>query len=54
MAVETTEGDEISTLHRLRSTALLVALVVALGAVGAAIVGVLIVSTVSLLNRALG
>lgn len=54
MARETSEDDGVSTLHRLRSTALLVVLVVGLGAVSAAIVGVLIVSVISLLNHALG
>lgn len=54
MARETSEDDRVSTLRRLRSTVLLMVLVVGLGAVSAAIIGVLIVSLSSLLNHALG
>lgn len=54
MATDTSGDGGISVLRRLRSTTLLVALVVALGALSAAIIGVLIVSLVSLLDHALG
>jgi len=54
MATETSESAGISPLRRLRAMTLLVALVIGLGAVAAAIIGVLLVATVSLLNHALG
>lgn len=54
MAAEISEDGGMSVLRRLRSTALLLFLIVALGAIVAASIGVLLVTSISLLNHALG
>lgn len=45
--------DEISTLRRIRSSVLLVALAAALGVLVAAVLGVSVVAALSFLDRAL-
>ncbi len=54
MAIDGAEVDDRSALRRLRSTALLVALVITLGLIGAATLGIFLVVVTSLIDRALG